>query len=138
MPPVQPQKTQKIDLSQDYPCPCRRRGHLTPIALTEAFGCNRCQKIFVVEEGGYVLEELSSSYPYKRAWRWTGHQWGVANPGLGESYLPIALCITLVLLIIWLPLALTSSPKASVLLWAIVALLVAVLPALMVLLAYRR
>jgi hypothetical protein len=105
--------------------------------LTEAFGCNKCQKLFVVEEGGHVLEELSTSYPYKRAWRWTGYQWNMAHSGVSESYLPVALGITLVLLSIWLPLALSSS-QSGVLLWAVVALLLALLPALMVLLAYRR
>lgn len=135
---MQSHKAHKIDLSQEYPCPCRRRGRLCPIALTDAFGCNRCQQIFVVEESGHVLEQLSTSYPYKRSWRWNGHQWRVANPGWGDSYLPIALGITLVLLSIWLPLALNSPQNSGIILWAIVALLLAILPALMVLLAYRR
>ncbi|MCY7277896.1 MAG: hypothetical protein LH702_30220 [Phormidesmis sp. CAN_BIN44] len=134
---MQSQKTHKIELNSDYPCPCRRRGHLTPITLTEAFGCSRCQQIFVVEEGGYVIEQLSTTYPYKRSWRWTGHQWNVVHPGLGDSYLPLALGILLVLLSIWLPVALNSG-TGSIILWAIVALLLAVLPALMVWLAYRR
>jgi hypothetical protein len=135
---VQSQKTHKIELNSDYPCPCRRRGHLTPITLTEAFGCSRCQQIFVVEEGGYVIEQLSTTYPYKRSWRWTGHQWNVVHPGLGDSYLPLALGILLVLLSIWLPVALNSGTGGSIILWAILALLLAVLPALMVWLAYRR
>jgi hypothetical protein len=135
---VQSQKPQKIELDTDYPCPCRRRGRLTPITLTEAFGCSRCQQIFVVEEGGYVIEQLSTTYPYKRSWRWTGHQWNVVHPGLGDSYLPLALGILLVLLSIWLPVALQSPSGAIIILWAIVALLLAVLPALMVWLAYRR
>jgi len=135
---VQPQKAQKIDLTQDYPCPCRRRGHLTQIALTEAFGCGRCQQIFVVEDNGYVLEQLSTTYPYKRAWRWTGHQWRIASPGFSESYLPVALGIVLVMLSIGLPLALSTSSSMGAFLWAIVLLLLAMIPALMVLLAYRR
>lgn len=137
-PLVQSQKTHKIELNNDYPCPCRRRGRLTPITLTEAFGCSRCQHIFVVEEGGYVIEQLATTYPYKRSWRWTGHQWNVVHPGLGDSYLPLALGILLVLLSIWLPVALNSGTGGSIILWAIVALLLAVLPALMVWLAYRR
>ncbi len=59
-------KTQKIDLNTEYPCPCRRKGCLLPITLTEAFGCDRCQQIFVVEESGYVIEQLSTNYPYKK------------------------------------------------------------------------
>lgn len=132
---MQSQKTNKIELNSDYPCPCRRRGHLTPIILTEAFGCSRCQQIFVVEEGGYVIEQLSTTYPYKRSWRWTGHQWNVVHPGLGDSYLPLALGILLVLLSIWLPVALNGGGG---ILLVVVALLLAVLPALMVWLAYRR
>ena len=135
---MRPQKAQKIDLNTEYPCPCRRRGHLLPITLTEAFGCDRCQQIFVVEENGQVIEQLSSSYPYKRAWRWTGHRWIAAHHGLGESYLPVALGIILVLLIVWLPLALRSPSGLSIIFWTILAVLLAVLPALMVWLAYRR
>ncbi|MGA7937821.1 MAG: hypothetical protein WCA35_30005 [Kovacikia sp.] len=134
---MQPQKAQKIDLTQEYPCPCRRRGRLTQIALTEAFGCNRCQQIFVVEESGYVLEQLSSSPPYKRTWRWMGHQWSIANSG-GESYLPIALGAVLLTLGIGLILTFRSSTTPGIMLWAIVLLLLTLLPALMVLLAYRR
>ncbi|XGV95089.1 MAG: hypothetical protein ACAF41_20370 [Leptolyngbya sp. BL-A-14] len=135
---MQPQKAQKIDLTQNYPCPCRRRGQLTQIALTEAFGCNRCQQIFVVEEGGYVLEELSTSYRYKRTWRWNGHQWNGVQSGVSDSYLSIVLGVILVLLITGLLLALNSPTGSGVVFWAVVLLLLALLPALMVLLAYRR
>ncbi|MFS8120562.1 MAG: hypothetical protein ACMG55_19055 [Microcoleus sp.] len=131
------QKAPKIDLNDEYPCPCRRRGRLVPITLTEAFGCNRCQQIFVLDESGQVIEQLSTNYPYKQAWRWTGKQWNRANPGLKTHYLPLALGMILVPLVIWLPLAL-SSPGPNVILWAIVAVLLAMLPALMVWLAYRR
>lgn len=131
-------KAQKIDLSTEYPCPCRRRGSLVQITLTEALGCNRCQQIFVVEEGGYVIEQLSTSYPYKKAWRWTGTRWTPANASIGESYLPVALLIVMILLIVWLPLALRSTTGPSIIFWALLAVLLAVLPALMVWLAYRR
>ncbi|MFW6264311.1 MAG: hypothetical protein ACOC3E_02190 [Cyanobacteriota bacterium] len=131
-------KPQKIDFNSEYPCPCRRRGNLKPITLTEAFGCDRCQQIFVVEENTQVIEQLSTTYPYKRAWRWTGSRWIPARTGLGESYLPIALGIILVLLIIWLPLALHSPSGLNIIFWAILAVLLAILPALMVWLAYRR
>ncbi|PHX54549.1 hypothetical protein CP500_015460 [Tychonema bourrellyi FEM_GT703] len=131
------QKASKIDLNGDYPCPCRRRGRLVPIILTEAFGCNRCQQIFVLDESGYVIEQLSTNYPYKQTWRWTGQQWNRAHGGLRNHYLPLALGMILVPLMIWLPLAL-HSPGANVILWAMIAVLLAMLPALMVLLAYRR
>lgn len=133
------QKSQKIDLNVDYPCPCpRRRGRLIPITLTEAFGCDRCQQLFVVEDNGYVLEQLATSYPYKRAWRWTGNRWSVAQPRLGQSYIPVALLVIFGLLIVWLPLALRSPSGANIIVWSMVAVLLAVLPALMVWLTYRR
>ena len=135
---MRPQKAQKIDLNTEYPCPCRRRGRLLPITLTEAFGCDRCPQIFVLEENGKVIEQLSSTYPYKRAWRWTGNRWNAAHAGLGESYLPITLGIISVLLIVWLPLALRSPSGVSIIFWAIIAVLLALIPALMAWLAYRR
>ncbi|MBE9257975.1 hypothetical protein [Dolichospermum sp. LEGE 00246] len=135
---MQPQKPDKIDLNMEYICPCRRNGQLIPITLTEAFGCDRCQQIFVVEENGYVLEQLSTTYPYKRAWRWKGNNWQIVQPRLGQNYLPIALSIIFVLVIIWLPLALRLANSSNIIAWAIVALLLVILPALMVWLTYRR
>lgn len=132
------QKSQKIDLAQDYPCPCRRKGHLQPIALTEAFGCDRCQQIFVVEENGHVLEQLSGSYPYKKAWRWNGHQWSVAGSRFGNYYLPLALSIVMVMLALGLLLSRKGGDSEQ---WVIVVLIIgilllAVLPALMLWFAY--
>ena len=135
---MQPQKPEKIDFNSEYPCPCCRRGRLIPITLTEAFGCERCQRIFVVEENGRVLQQLSTTYPYKRAWRWNGNSWKVVHPRWGESYLPVALGIIFVLVIIWLPLALRLASGSSIIAWALVAVLLAILPALMVWLTYRR
>lgn len=101
-------------------------------------GCDRCQQIFVVEEGGYVLEQLSTTYPYKRAWCWIGNRWHTVNNSIGGSYLALALGIIVVLLIVWLPLALVANTSSHIILWALLAVLLAVLPALMVWLAYRR
>ncbi len=67
-------KSQKIDLTSEYPCPCRRKGRLKPIVLTEALGCDRCQEIFAVKKDGQVIEQLSSIYQ-KKSWRWTGNRW---------------------------------------------------------------
>ena len=134
---MRPQKAEKIYLNTEYPCPCCRQGRLMPIILTAAFGCDRCQQIFVLDEKGRAIEQLSSSYPYKRFWRWNGHRWIAIHSGWGTSYLPIGIGIILVLLIVWLPLALRSS-ASSILIWAILAVLLATLPALMVWLAYRR
>ena len=51
-------KIQKIDSSSEYPCPCRRKGNLKPIVLTEALGCDRCQQIFEIKKDGQVIEQL--------------------------------------------------------------------------------
>jgi hypothetical protein len=135
---VPSKKPEKIDFNTEYICPCRRRGQLIPITLTEAFGCDRCQQIFVVEDNGHVLEKLSPTYPYKQAWRWTGNSWSLIQPRWGENYWPIALGIIFVLVIIWLPLALRLANASSILVWAIVALLLAIPSAIMVWLTYRR
>ncbi|MCW6034899.1 hypothetical protein K4A83_01235 [Spirulina subsalsa FACHB-351] len=129
---------QKINLDHEYPCPCRRKGLLQPIVLTEALGCNRCQQIFVVDETGQTIEQLSTTYPYKRVWRWTGTRWVTANPTVSDRYLPIALTIIVMLLIVWLPLALRSPSGLSVIFWVMLAVLLALLPAFMVWLSYRR
>lgn len=135
---MQPYKQNKIDLNTEYICPCRRQGKLVPITLTEAFGCDRCQQIFVVEDNGYVLEQLSTTYPYKRAWRWNGNNWHFIQTHLGRNYLPIALGVIFVLVIIWLPLALRFANSSSIPAWAMVAVLLVILPALMLCLTYRR
>lgn len=135
--PVPSQKSQKIDLNNEYPCPCRRRGSLVPIALTDAFGCNRCQQIFVVEETGYVIEQLSTSPPYKKAYRWTGHRWSTATSSFGEYYLPIAVGMIFVLLVIWLPIALRA-PKGVTFVLVLLAVLIALLPSLWFWLTHRR
>jgi hypothetical protein len=73
-------KHQKLDLHEAYPCPiCRRRGQIEPIALTEAFGCNLCQQIFVIRDGGYGLEQLATHYPQGRLWRWSGSGWQISK-----------------------------------------------------------
>jgi hypothetical protein len=66
---------QKIYLNQEYPCPCHRQGQLQQIVLTEAFGCNRCQRIFVVQEDGGSIEELATNYLDRRRYYWNGTRW---------------------------------------------------------------
>ncbi|MGJ3251284.1 MAG: hypothetical protein ACFE0J_09160 [Elainellaceae cyanobacterium] len=131
---MQTQKHHKIDLTVDYPCPCRRRGRLIPIALTEAFGCNRCQQIFVVHESGYMIEQLSTTYPYKKAWRWTGHQWSLSHSTLGRGYLPLALVILFVLVL----LLLITTLQSPIALRVVAALVLAAMLVLLLWLACRR
>lgn len=127
-------------MSSAYPCPCRRQGRLIPIALTDAFGCQRCQQIFVVKQDDFTrIEQLSTSYPYRRTWYWDGHQWHPVRRGLGEGYWLFTMGLSLLILmplVIWLSLA---NPEVDVILWAIATLLIAVVPALVAWLAlYRR
>lgn len=129
-------KPLKIDLNNEYPCPCRRRGRLLPITLTEAFGCERCQQIFVLEENGQVIEQLSSSYPYKRAWRWNGYRWLPLRHGLSYGSFPLFLGLFLMMLMVGLMLAWRS--QIDLLLWTLLAVLLVALPVLLFWLAYRR
>ncbi|MBD0334154.1 MAG: hypothetical protein ICV62_01570 [Cyanobacteria bacterium Co-bin13] len=132
-------KSQKIDLNADYPCPCRRRGRIVPIALTEAFGCDRCQQIFVVRDDGYVLEQLSSHYPYKRAWRWTGQQWRLDRSVLSTSYVPLMMVVLFGLMVLLLLLATLQTPVgAQMAVRLLAALTVSLLLVFMFWLASRR
>lgn len=66
-------KPQKIDLDQIYPCPCpRKRGKLKPIALTNAFGCDRCSLLFELENDGYSLLQLGGLDSQRHLWQWLG------------------------------------------------------------------
>jgi len=81
-----------------------------------------------VEDNGYVLEQLTTSYPYKQL----GGGWGTGlypNPVLSRAIGGIR--VILVLLIVWL-LALRSPNNTNVVIWAMVAVLLTVLPAVMV------
>ncbi len=77
-------KQQKINLSESYPCPCCR-GSLQQIVLTEALGCDRCQKIFALWTDGYAIEQTSS--PYHNCWCWDGKRWQIKNPAPQSSWI---------------------------------------------------
>ncbi len=80
-------KQQKIDLRETYPCPCCR-GHLQQIVLTEALGCDRCQKIFALRADSYAIEQTSS--PYRNCWRWDGRHWQAKNATTYSSWILLA------------------------------------------------
>jgi hypothetical protein len=42
--------------------------------LTEAFGCERCNRIFVLQSDRLTIEELAATYPYKRRYYWDGNR----------------------------------------------------------------
>jgi len=134
---VRHQKSIKLDSNHDYPCPCRRKGRLLPITLTEAFGCDRCQQIFAIDEKRQEIELLSSAYPYKRIWRWTGHRWRALQQTNNGSF-PLFLGLLLMILMGWLFLALHSLPSLSMILGIMVGTTLILFFAYTLWLAYRR
>ena len=106
-----------------------------PITLTEAFGCDRCQQIFVVNEGGDSIEQLATTYARKRVWRWTGRQWSVVRSTLvSQDLLPLLLLGLLGIVIVFLIATLNAEVGLRV---GIVAVLFAML-ACFLWVAYRR
>lgn len=101
-------KPEKIDLQVEYPCPRCKRGRLQAIVLTEAFGCDRCSQIFGLSPDNLVIEQLSTSYPYKKAWQWTGMHWRDQSRSLSDNYFPLILVALALIPPVWLPLVLQS------------------------------
>ena len=66
---------QKIEVSSDYPCPCRRDARLIPIALTDALGCNKCSNVYVIINDGMNIEQVSGIPGVKRVLVWNGKSW---------------------------------------------------------------
>ena len=97
-------KPEKIEFNQEYPCPCRRQaGNLVAITLTEAFGCDRCQQMFIIQNNGYTLEQLAVPYPYKQRWQWQGRRWQPLGNPWRRASLILAWLATFVLIIVCLP-----------------------------------
>jgi cellulose synthase/poly-beta-1,6-N-acetylglucosamine synthase-like glycosyltransferase len=137
---VRSHKTSKIDLSSEYPCPCRRKGNLKPIILTEALGCDRCQQIFVVKKDGQVIEQLSSIYQ-KKSWRWTGNRWKNAYTRWTQDYLSIMLILLLsisVLTVVILPVLLRWLNTQSIISWIVAFLFLMMLLILSLFVVYRH
>ena len=133
-------KIQKIDLTSKYPCPCRRKGNLKPIILTEALGCDRCQQIFVVKKGGHEIEQLSSIYQ-KKSWQWTGNRWKNAYAQWKQSYLLtmafIAVGSTILTIVAW-PLVLRWLSSQSIISSAALFLILSILLILTLFVAHRH
>lgn len=133
-------KVQKIDLSSEYPCPCRRKGNLKPIVLTEALGCDRCQQIFVVKKDGQVIEQLSSLYQ-KKSWRWTGNRWKNVYARWTQSYFSMMLILLsslTILMVVILPPLLHWLNVQSIISWIVVFLFLITLLTLSLFLIYRH
>ena len=56
-----------------YTCPACRRGKISALVLTEAFGCETCNHIFTANLSKQSVQLVDSSPPL--AWRWNGRQW---------------------------------------------------------------
>lgn len=130
-------KIVKIDLNCEYPCPCRRKGRLLPIILTEAMGCDRCQQIFVVTDEEECIEQLTPSYPYKKKWRWNGKAWMLTQKLWQESYFYLTLSCFLASILISTPLLITLSGGVK-LISGIILGLILILLCISLWLAYRR
>jgi hypothetical protein len=132
-------KFQKIDIRVDYPCPCcNKKGKLLHITLTEAFGCDRCRRMFVLKENSTVIEELSYIYPYKPTWRWLGNRWLQIKPNWTGNYLAQIFRLVLIVLAIGLPIALLLTTHQSFLFWGTIFSILVIIPLLIFWLAYRR
>jgi len=118
-------KPENIDLRTEYPCPRCKRGQLQAIILTDAFGCDRCSQIFGLTQDCQTLEQLSTSYPYKKAWQWTGACWRDQSRGLNHGYYPLVLAVSALILLVWLPFVLQSKSGLVALTFTLVLMVVA-------------
>jgi hypothetical protein len=123
-------KPQKIDLEQIYPCPCpRKRGKLKPIALTDAFGCDRCSLLFQLENDGYSLLQVGGIESQQHAWQWTG-KWQPIYRNGQQTWLEMALIyaaslLFFALVIVWaLNLKSTLGIPLAILLFTLLGLLI--------------
>ncbi|MBO9999686.1 MAG: hypothetical protein J7641_11905 [Cyanobacteria bacterium SID2] len=62
-----------LDYRETYPCPLCRRGKLSGLTLVEAFGCNGCSHIFVLNPSRQSVRAVDRSPPL--TWRWDGRRW---------------------------------------------------------------
>ena len=137
---MRPHKVHKIDLTSEYPCPCRRNGKLKPIVLTEALGCDRCQQIFAVKKDGLTIEQLSSIYQ-KKSWRWTGNRWknayGVWKQNSFSMILLLLFSLSITIVVV-LPQMLRWLNAQSMISWIVVFLFLIMLLILSLFIFYRH
>ncbi len=58
---------------ETYPCPVCRCGHLSNMALMDAFSCDVCRHIFTLHPERQLLKMVDREPPI--TWRWKGHNW---------------------------------------------------------------
>jgi hypothetical protein len=129
-------KPQKIDLEQIYPCPCpRKRGKLKPIALTDAFGCDRCSLLFELENDGYSLLQVGGIDSQRHTWQWIG-KWRASReyrqyPLLETALMYIISLLFFALVVMWtlnlksafaIPLAILLFILLGLLIWRLLVL----------------
>lgn len=137
---MRPPKVHKIDLTSEYPCPCRRNGKLKPIILTEALGCDRCQQIFAVKKDGEVIEQLASIYQ-KKSWRWAGNRWQNTYTRWTQNYLSMLLLLLFAMsfvLVVILPQVLRWLNAQSMISWIAVLSFLVMLLVLSLFVIYRH
>jgi hypothetical protein len=108
--------------------------------LTDAFGCGQCHQIFVVRADGYVLEQLSSIYPYQQLWYWTGKDWLLVRRPLhqnGFAWLVGSLA-ALFLLMLSLPIVFHIPFDRRVMVWMLLTIFIALMLSFMVWLTIYR
>jgi len=85
-----------LDYREAYPCPLCRRGQISGLALTEAFGCVTCNHIFTANLERQSVQLADSSPPL--TWRWQGDRWQVGSADrdrLGWEVWLVAIAFTL-------------------------------------------
>jgi hypothetical protein len=119
-----------VDPQGDYPCPCRHRGRLKPIALMETLGCELCPQMFNLQttEKGLVIESALTGHGNRRQWRWNGRRWLLVPMPLGRSHWPVLLCVGSLLCTIGVPLILRAPWGATAGIWIAIALAIAAVP----------
>jgi rubredoxin len=66
-----------LNYQDTYICPVCRHGHISAIALMDAFACDFCRHIFTANLPEQLIRVEDSSQPM--TWRWNGQTWKVAN-----------------------------------------------------------
>jgi hypothetical protein len=127
-----------IDLNGNYPCPCRCRGHLIPIALMDAMGCERCQQIFVLSDDAETIERVAPHYPSRQRWYWDGSQWLRTRRSLGDRYLSITIGYMAIVAVVWLLLATQRHFGVSPVILVVFCPILMIVPAILARMLFRR
>jgi hypothetical protein len=66
-----------LNYQDTYICPVCRHGHISAIALMDAFACDFCRHIFTINLRDQSIRVEDSSQPM--TWRWNGKSWQSTN-----------------------------------------------------------